>query len=102
MKSKILKVTRSYNAICNGPDLIKIAKFKAETHATRPRDYFAAASKLAPLLMKGHAKVKFTAKQIMPIIDWLDVNAQYCGNYSFNRVEDRLTDPAGEKARAPG
>ena len=98
MKSKILKVTRSYNSICNAPGQIKIAKFKGETHATRPRDYFAAASKLAPLLLKGHAKVKFTASQIAPIIDWLDVNAQYCGNYSFNRIEDRQANPAGEKA----
>jgi hypothetical protein len=98
MKSAILKVTRSYNSICNAPGQIKIAKFKGETHATRPRDYFAAASKLAPLLLKGHAKVKFTAREIAPIIDWLDVNAQYCGNYSFNRIEDRQANPAGEKA----
>jgi len=98
MVSKILKTARSYNSICNAPSLIKTAKFKAETHATRPRDYFAAASKLTSVLMKGHAKVKFTAKQIAPIIDWLDVNAQYCGNYSFNRIEDRIADPAGEKA----
>ncbi|MCP4376366.1 MAG: hypothetical protein GY794_09355 [bacterium] len=98
MSSKILKVTRSYNSICNSPDLIKTAKFKGETNSTLPRDYFAAAGKLAPLLLKGHAKVKFTAKEIAPIIDWLDVNAQYCGNYSFNRIEDRLADPAGEKA----
>ncbi|MDP6543438.1 MAG: hypothetical protein QGH60_05560 [Phycisphaerae bacterium] len=98
MKSAILKVTRSYNSICNAPGLIKIAKFKAETHTTRPRDYFAAASKLAPLLLKGHAKVKFTAREIAPIIDWLDVNSQYCGNYSFNRIEDRQADATGEKA----
>jgi len=97
MVSRILKVTRSYNSICNAPGLIETAKFKAETHATRPRDYFSAASKLISVLLKGHAKVKFTAKQIAPIIDWLDVNAQYCGNYSFNRIEDRQADPAGEK-----
>jgi hypothetical protein len=98
MVSKILKTARSYNSICNAPGLIKTAKFKAESHATRPRDYFAVAGKLVPLLMKGHAKVKFTAREIAPIIDWLDVNAQYCGNYSFNRIEDRIAEPAGEKA----
>jgi len=98
MKSRILKVTRSYNSLCNWPGMIKTALFKAETHATRPRDYFAAASKLAPLLLKGHAKVKLDKDSMQRIIDWLDVNAQYCGDYSFNRLEDRQADADGEKA----
>ena len=32
------------------------------------------------------------------LITWLDLNAQYHGDYSFARREDISADPAGEKA----
>ncbi len=100
MKSRLLAATTSYNSLLNRPGLVKPAPFKREVHASRPKDYFAAASKLAPMIAGGHGKAKLTLDRasMQRIIDWLDLNIQYAGDYSFNRIEDRQADPAGEKA----
>jgi len=100
MQSRLLNATTSYNSLLNRPGMVKAANFKREIHASRPNDYFAAASKLAPMILSGHdkAKLKLDKPSMQRLIDWLDLNIQYAGNYSFNRIEDRQADPAGEKA----
>ena len=100
MKSRILDAKTSYNSLLNRPRLLKTANWMREVHASRPRDYFATAGKLAPMILKGHgkAKLKLDKASMQRLIDWLDLNAQYAGDYSFNRIEDRKADPAGEKA----
>ena len=100
MKSKILAATASYNSLLGRPGLLKTANWMREVHASRPRDYFAVAGKLAPMILKGHgkAKLKLDPASMQRLVDWLDLNVQYAGDYSFNRVEDRQADAAGEKA----
>jgi hypothetical protein len=78
--------------------LVTIAYRNKETVASKPDDYFAHAGKLAPMLLKGHKGVKLSPEEFGRIVNWLDLNAQYYGDYSHNRPEDRRPDPAGEKA----
>ena len=65
---------------------------------SRPSDYYARGSKLIPLLLANHAQVHLDQASLTRVVEWLDMNAQAYGDYSFNRVEDRLANPAGEKA----
>jgi hypothetical protein len=90
--------SRSHNALVGRPGLVTIAYRNKETVASKPDDYFAHAGKLAPMLLKGHKGVKLSPEEFGRIVNWLDLNAQYYGDYSHNRPEDRRPDPAGEKA----
>ena len=95
--SRIISVTQSYNTLVNRSGIVKIAAFKKESVKSKPGDYFANASKLTELIMKNHGKIKLSRQERQRFFDWMDLNSQYCGNYSFNRVEDRVPDPDGEK-----
>jgi hypothetical protein len=81
------------------PGLIRIAQRNAETYSSKPDDYFARASKLFPLLLAGHCpSLKTDPEGMQRIVEWLDLNTQYNGDYSWNRDEDRKAQPEGEKA----
>jgi hypothetical protein len=41
------------------------------------------------MLEKGHNNVKLTPLEMEQLITWLDLNAPFAGDYSFNRTEDR-------------
>jgi len=69
-----------------------------EMNISRPFDYYSHGSRLMPLLRANHAKVQLDKESFARLVDWLDMNAQAYGDYSFNRVEDRVANPAGEKA----
>jgi hypothetical protein len=83
---------------------IKIAQRNQETNYSRPKDYFAHASALAPMLLDGHKdpdgkpRVRLDRQSLQRILDWLDLNAQFYGDYSFNRAESRATSEEGEQA----
>ena len=99
MQSRTGNLPRSYNVLYNLRGMLKPARFKAETHESRPRDYFSAAGKLGPLLIKGHADVKrLDDDSLQRVVSWMDLNGQAFGDYSVNRVEQRATNPVGEKA----
>ena len=74
-----------------------------ETTRSRAKDYFAHASRLAPMLLKGHPdkdgkkRVELDCESFQRIVDWLDVNAQFYGDYSFNRIELQPPSDKGEK-----
>ena len=69
-----------------------------EKNISRPKDYYAHGGKLGPLLLANHAKVNLDKASFARIVDWLDVNAQCYGDYSMNRIENRGSNWAGEKA----
>ena len=50
------------------------------------------------MLAKGHRGVKLSSEELGRIVNWLDLNAQFYGDYSHNRVENRPPDSAGVKA----
>jgi len=92
------RVPHSYNALMGRhKNLLKIARFKAETNSSRPRDYFAAESKLREMLEKGHGKVTLDPDSSLRVMEWLDLNCQCYGNFSWNRQEARHISQEGEK-----
>jgi len=93
----------SYDSIMRR-GMVRIAQRNGETPVSKPKDYFAHAGKLAKMLLAGHRdkagkpRVKLDRASFQRIVDWLDLNAQFYGDYSFNRAEHRRTDGKGEKA----
>ena len=94
----------AYQSIMRRPGMVTIAQRNRETVFSKPKDYFAHAGKLTQMLLAGHPdpqgrpRVRLDADSLQRIIDWLDLNAQYYGDYSFNRAEDQPPDAEGEKA----
>jgi hypothetical protein len=95
-----LRMGRSYEFFVTNPKYYKLMDRNYETCSSVPKDYLSSASGL-PAWLKKHGKEKDA--ELDPaswerVITWLDVNAQLYGNYSFNREENRVADPEGEKA----
>jgi hypothetical protein len=90
--------SRSHNALVGKEGMVKIAYRNEETVSSVADDYFARAGKLAPMLHQKHQGVELSPDEFGRIVSWLDLNAQYYGDYSFNRPERREIDPVGEKA----
>jgi hypothetical protein len=94
---------KSYWHLLDVPNMVKVAPRNGETYPSHTNDYFASAGKLAKMLLDGHPDkdgkklVHVDRESFQRIVDWLDLNAQYYGDYSFNRIEDRTSQPEGEK-----
>ncbi len=88
----------SYEGLTTRKGLVKIAKRNRESAYSKPKDYFAHAGKLAPMLLNGHHGVKLDRQSFLRIAEWLDLNAQCYGDYSYNRVEDQPVNAEAEKA----
>lgn len=93
----------SYNAahdsLTGRGGLVSIAYRNSETPYSKPKDYFSHAGRLAMYLLNDHRKyVTLDRESFQCIIDWLDLNAQYYGDYSWNRLEDRNISGQGERA----
>ena len=97
---KRTRFNAAYDALTKTRGLVKIARGNGETHASKPKDYFAHAGKLAGILRAGpHTKhVKLDRPSYQRIVDWMDLNVQYFGDYSFNRPEQRPLAPESVKA----
>ncbi len=96
-KKKRMIFSESYLNLLSRKKMIKMAHRNRETLFSVPGDYFARAGRLIQLLEEEHAGVKMDSESLWRITDWLDVNAQFYGNYSFNRVEYRDPEPEAEK-----
>ena len=90
----------SYNALIPFTKTIgnKPTTRELDKNISLPMDYYAHGSKLGPMLLAVHAKTQLDKESFARVINWLDMNAQAYGDYSFNRVEYRTANPAGEKA----
>jgi hypothetical protein len=88
----------AYASLTRDGHLVKLAHYMGETWYSRPKDYFAHGGTLAALLLKDHEKVHLDPESRQRIIDWLDVNGQCYGTYSWNKDEWRRPSPEGEKA----
>jgi hypothetical protein len=97
-------VSHAYESLMNRPGLVAIAQRNFETDFSTPKDYFAHAGTLAGMLLAGHpdaegkARVVLDRESLQRIVDWLDTNAMFYGDYSWNKAEWRKPSPAGEKA----
>ncbi len=94
---------RAYDSLARG-GLVAMAHRNSETYISKPKDYFAHRGKLAAILLAGHpdkagkGRIKLDRESFQRIADWLDLNGQYFGDYSHNRLEHRSIDGRGEKA----
>ncbi|MCK5801480.1 MAG: NPCBM/NEW2 domain-containing protein [Lentisphaeria bacterium] len=97
---KTIRASESYQTLVHHPKgLVKIAQRNRESVFSKPNDYFANAGKLAGFLLAGHCPALLEDRpSLSRIFDWLDLNAQYNGDYSWNRPGDRGPDPAGQRA----
>ncbi|HQZ65476.1 MAG TPA: discoidin domain-containing protein [Planctomycetaceae bacterium] len=87
----------AYNSLVSRDRLVAMALRNLETDASLPKDYFSHAGRLAGMLLNGddhHEKLDPESRQ--RVVDWLDLNAQFFGDYSWNKVEWRQPDPEGE------
>ncbi|MGO8752659.1 MAG: hypothetical protein ACLQNE_42505, partial [Thermoguttaceae bacterium] len=97
-------VSRAYRSLVTCKGLVKVAHADMETDYSMPKDYFAHAGRLAPMLLSGHpdengkARVNLDRQSLARIIDWLDVNAVCYGDYSWNKLEWRQPWPDSERA----
>jgi len=95
-----VRMPNSYDFLVRNPEYYKLMDRNRETDCSFPEDYLSSASGL-PAFLLMHTKrqgIDFSEDDWERVITWLDVNAQLYGNYSFNRLESRTADPAGEKA----
>jgi hypothetical protein len=86
----------AYHALAREP-YVKIAQYRKETWSSVPKDYFAHAGTLVPMLLKGHEEVQLDRSSMQRIINWADLNAQCFGTYSWNRDEWRQIDQDAER-----
>ncbi len=88
--------------------LVRIAPRNGETHYSKPMDgldYGARQGKLAGLLLAGHPdaagkqRVKLDSASIQRLMQWMDLNAQYTGDYTGrDRPEKAAHKPEAETA----
>ncbi|MCY2990447.1 MAG: hypothetical protein NTY19_21600 [Planctomycetota bacterium] len=94
----------SYRSLVHGRNLVRLAPRNGESYPSRPKDYFAHAGRLAQLLLDGHPDkqgnklVELDRDSLQRIVAWLDLNCQFYGDYSFNRVESQPPSAVGERA----
>jgi len=97
-------VSRAYESLMNREGLVAIAQRNFETDFSTPKDYFAHAGSLAGLLLDGHkdpegkARIEIDGESFERVVDWLDLNAMFYGDYSWNKPEWRNASPEGERA----
>ncbi|NPV48842.1 MAG: hypothetical protein HPY69_18025 [Armatimonadetes bacterium] len=91
--------SQSYNALVSRPGLVKLAHRNEQTDISKPGDYGARAGKLAGFLLGTHGEeARLDPESFVRIAEWLDLNGQYYGDYSFDRRERRQPSAEGVAA----
>lgn len=99
-----MRVSIAYESLMTRTGLVALAQGDMESDVSRPKDYFAHAGRLAPMLLAGHPdkngqpRVRLDRESFQRIADWLDLNAICYGDYSWNKPEWREATPDGERA----
>jgi hypothetical protein len=100
-----VRASAAYHALTKRPGLVSVAHRNKETPYSVPKDYYSHAGRLAALLLEGDenhpplgVEGGLDRESFRRIVDWLDVNGEFYGDYSWNKREWVGSDPAGEKA----
>ncbi len=94
-----VRASAAYNSLTLRPGLVSVALRNKETVASKPKDYFAHAGRLAKMLLEGDENHEpLVGDDLQRVVDWLDVNAEFFGDYTWNKAEWQLPSPEGEKA----
>lgn len=94
-----VRASAAYHSLTSRPGLISVAHRNRETPASKPKDYYSHAGRLAHMLLEGdehHPTID--RESFQRIVDWLDLNGQFYGDYSWNKHEWRPARPEGERA----
>jgi len=90
--SKKVRASEAYHNLLAVPKLISMISYMGEPVTSRPFDFYAHAGHLVQMLDKGHKGVKLPPLEREQLVTWLDLNAPFAGDYSFNRQEDQQVD----------
>ena len=94
-----VRASAAYNSLTLREGLVSVALRNKETVSSKPKDYFAHAGRLAKMLLEGDENHRpLVGDDFQRVVDWLDVNAEFFGDYSWNKAEWQLPSPQGEKA----
>ena len=94
-----IRASAAYKSLTQKPGLVSVAIRNKETPYSKPKDYFSHAGRLAKLLLEGddHHE-KLDGADLQRVVDWLDLNAEFYGDYSWNKAEWLVPTPEGEKS----
>jgi len=99
-----VRANAAYHSLIGRRGLVAQAVRNRETPRSRPMDYYSHAGRLAGMLLAGHPddegrpRVQLDKESFQRIVDWLDLNAEFYGDYSWNKPEWREISTEGEKA----
>jgi hypothetical protein len=98
-----IRVSTAYESLVSREGLVSVPQCNYENDRSRPYDYYAHAGQLAKVLLAGHPdkdgkpRVHLDAESFSRVVQWLDTNAMFYGDYSWNKDEWRTPNPDGEK-----
>jgi hypothetical protein len=93
----------AYEALVGRDGLVALARANQETDASSPGDYYARQGHLAAHLQGPHRdRAVLDRESWQRLIDWLDLNGQYYGDYSWNRPERQPPSTVAEVALREG
>jgi len=91
-----LIASTAYATLMGRGGLVSVAHRNRETYYSKPKDYFSHAGRLAGMLLSGHkGRAKLDSESFRRIVQWLDVNAPFNGDYSWNKAEWLIPAPPG-------
>jgi len=98
-----IRISAAYESLISRAGLVSVPQCNYERDRSTPYDYYAHAGRLAKMLQAGHpdehgrVRVQLDAVSSDRIVQWLDLNAIFYGDYSWNKAEWRKPNPDGEK-----
>ena len=100
MGKKGQRYSQSYDSLTGKKGLIVVAYRNSETPKSKIKEYYAHAGTLIKLLnsKKHRKKVKLNKDDMARIVDWLDLNCQFYGDYEHEKEENRKISANDEKA----
>ena len=92
--------SQSYDTLIKQKGMVTVAYRNRETPFTRVKEYYAHSGKLAGHLMseKHRKNCKLSKDDFQRVVNWLDLNAQFYGDYSSSKRESLKISSADEKA----
>ena len=98
-----IAVSTAYESLVSREGLVSVPQCNYEKDRSTPYDYYAHAGRLARMLLAGHSdedgkpRVQLDAESFSRVVQWLDTNAMFYGDYSWNKDEWKRPNPDGEK-----
>jgi len=94
------RYSQSYDNLTRKKGLIVVAYRNRETPESKMKEYYAHAGTLIKHLMseKHQKNIKLSKDDMARIVDWLDLNCQFYGDYEHEKEENRKISAEDEKA----